>query len=127
MRQGSFRNTGPGECEDSSVAMRDRSAARNRRLALTLAVTLVGLAALAYAIAALLDFTLGPGQSLDPHRHGFAVAGSLAAALCILALWRLREVARSRTGWGDAGLSFAFGVIALFVLVVVAFASRFGG
>jgi hypothetical protein len=100
---------------------------RNRRLAVALAVTLLVLAALAYASAALLDFTLGPGQSLDPHRHGFAVAGALAAVLCILALWRLREVARGRTGWSDAGLSFAFAVLALLVLVVVAFASRLGG
>jgi len=107
--------------------MRAGSTTRTRRLAITLAVTLVGVAALAYAVAALLDFTLDPGQSLDPHRHGFAMAGSLAAAFCILALWRLREVARSRTGWGDAGLSFAVALVALFVLVVVAFASRLGG
>jgi hypothetical protein len=101
--------------------------AHNRRLAIALAATLVGLAAVAYALAALLDFTLGPGQSLDPHRRGFATAGVFAAALCIVGLWRLREVARDRTGWGDAGLSFAFAVVALFVLLVVAFASRLGG
>jgi predicted Co/Zn/Cd cation transporter (cation efflux family) len=99
----------------------------NRRIAIGLSITLVGSAVLAYALAALLDFTLSGGQSLDPHRHGFATAGALAAALCILALWRLREVARGRTGWGDAGLSFGFAILALLVLVVVAFASRLGG
>ncbi len=92
-----------------------------------LAVTLVGLAVLAYALAALLDFTLSGSQSTDPHREGFAAAGALAAALCINALWRLREVARGRTGWGDAGLSFGFAILALFVLLFVAFASRLGG
>jgi predicted Co/Zn/Cd cation transporter (cation efflux family) len=101
--------------------------AHKRRLAIALAVTLVGLAALAYALAALLDFTLSGGQSLDPHRRGFATAGALAGVLCVVALWRLRTVARGRTGWGDAGLSFAFAVLALFALLVVAFASRLGG
>lgn len=100
---------------------------RKRRLASALAVTLLGLAALAYLVAALLDFTLPPAQSLDPQRQGFATAGVLAGVLCILALWRLREVRRGRAGWGDAGLSFAFAVGALFVLVLVAFASRLGG
>ena len=60
-------------------------------------------------------------------RHGFALAGGLAAAFCFLALWRLREVAHGRTGWGDAGLSFAVALLALLALVVVAFASRLGG
>ena len=101
--------------------------AHNRRRAIALALTLGGLAALAYALAALLDFTAGPEQSLDPHRHGFALAGGLAAAFCLLALWRLREVAHGRTGWGDAGLSFAVALLALLALVVVAFASRLGG
>jgi hypothetical protein len=100
---------------------------RNRRLAIALAVTLVGLAALAYALAALLDFTLSPSQSTDPHRRGFAAAGAFAAALCINALWRLREVARGRTGWGIAGLSFGYAIFALFVLLFVAWASRLGG
>jgi hypothetical protein len=100
---------------------------QRRRLAFALAVTLVGFAALAYALAALFDFTLSGGQSLDPHRGGFATAGGIAGGLCIVALWRLREVARGRTGWGNGGLSFAVAVIALFVLLVVAFASRLGG
>jgi hypothetical protein len=94
---------------------------------IALTLTLVGLAVLAYATAAWFDFTLGPGQSLDPHRRGFATAGGLAAALCVVALWRLRALARSRTGWGDAGLWFALAILALFALVVVAFASRLGG
>ena len=101
--------------------------AQNQRLAIAFAVTFVGLAVLAYVLAALLDFTLSPAQSLDPHRHGFAAAGAFAAALCILALWRLREVARGRTRWSDAGPSFASAVLALFVLVVLALASRLGG
>jgi hypothetical protein len=45
---------------------------QRRRLAFALAVTLVGFAALAYALAALFDFTLSAGQSLDPYRGGFA-------------------------------------------------------
>lgn len=100
---------------------------RTRRLAIALAVTLVALAVLAYALAALLDFTLSGSQSTDPHRRGFAAAGAFAAALCINALWQLRKVARGRTGWGQAGLSVGFASLALFVLLFVAFASRLGG
>jgi hypothetical protein len=85
---------------------------RNRRLAIALAVTLVGIAALSYALAAFMDFSLSGSQSLDPNRVGFAVAGAFAAALCINALWRLREVARGRTGWGIAGLSFGYAILA---------------
>ena len=57
----------------------------------------------------------GPGQCEDCY------------ALCINALWRLREVAAGRTGWGDAGLSFGFAVLALVVLVFVGWASELGG
>jgi len=99
----------------------------NRRIAIALAVTLMCFAAFAYVSAALLDFTLSGSQSTDPSRHGYAAAGALAAALCINALWRLREVARGRTGWGDAGASFGFAILALIVLLFVAFASRLGG
>lgn len=88
---------------------------------------LVGLAAFAYVAAALLDFTLSGSQSTDPNRHGYATAGAFAAAACIFALWRLRAVARGRTGWGDAGASFAFAIFALLVLLFVAFVSRLGG
>jgi hypothetical protein len=101
--------------------------AHRRRLAVALAFALVGLAALAYAFAALQDFSLGGSQSLDPSRRGFAAAGAFAAVLCVVALWRLREVARGRAGWGDAGLCFAFAVLALLVLLAVATASRLGG
>ena len=100
---------------------------RARRLAIGLAVTLVCLAALAYTLAALIDFSLSGSQSLDPSRHGYAVAGALAAVLCVVALWRLREVARGRAEWGDAGVAFVIAVLALFVLLAVAVASRLGG
>jgi hypothetical protein len=100
---------------------------RNRRIAIALAVTLVCFAAFAYVSAALLDFTLSGSQSTDPGRLGYAAAGALAAGLCINALWRLREVERGRTGWGDVGVSVYFAVLALCVLLFVAFASRLGG
>ena len=100
---------------------------RSRRLAIALAVTLVVFAALAYVLAALLDFTLSGSQSTDPHRRGFAAAGAFAAASCIFALWRLREVARGCAGWGDAGAAFGWALFALFVLLFVSFASRLGG
>jgi hypothetical protein len=99
--------------------------AHNRLLAIVVAVTVVLLAALAYAVAAFADFTLSGSQSLDPHRRGYAVVGVFAAVSCTYALWRPREVARGRTGWGDAGLGLA--IFALFVLLAVAFASRLGG
>jgi hypothetical protein len=100
---------------------------RNRRLAIALAVTLACLAVLAYALPAFADFSLSGSESLDPHRVGFAVAGAFAAALCINAFWRLREVARGRTGWGIAGLSFGYAILALFVLLFVTWASELGG
>ena len=100
---------------------------RSRWLAIALSVTLVGLAALAYVLAALIDFSLSGSETLDPHRRGFAIAGAFAAACCILALWRLREVARGRAGWGDASAAIGLAVIALFVLLFVAVASQLGG
>jgi hypothetical protein len=118
----------PGECEDCLVEVESQSETpRNRRLAIALAVTLLGFAALAYVLAALLDFTLSGSQTTDPHRRGFAAAGAFAAASCIFALWRLREVARGRARWGDAGAAFGWAIFALFVLLFVSFASRLGG
>jgi hypothetical protein len=73
------------------------------------------------------DFTLPPGQSLDPHRIGFATAGGVAGALCIVALWRLRAAAQGRAGWFDAGSWFTLAVAGLLALLVVTFASRLGG
>ncbi|HKN64066.1 MAG TPA: hypothetical protein VJV76_07025 [Gaiellaceae bacterium] len=99
----------------------------NRSLAVALTLTLVTVAVVAYSLAAVLDFTLSGGQSLDPHRRGFATAGGIAAALCIAALWRLRRVQSGRTGWADAGSWFALAVVALVVLVAVAVGSRLGG
>jgi hypothetical protein len=100
---------------------------RSRRLAIALAVGLVCFAAFAYVSAALIDFSLSGSESLDPHRRGYAVAGAFAAAFCLVALWQLREVARGHTGWGIAGLYFAFAVLALFVLLAVAIGSQLGG
>jgi hypothetical protein len=100
---------------------------RSRRLAVSLAVTLVCFGVFAYVSAALIDFSLSGSQSLDPHRRGYAVAGAVAAALCINALWRLREVARGRTGWGIAGASVWFAILALIVLLLVAIRSQLGG
>jgi predicted Co/Zn/Cd cation transporter (cation efflux family) len=105
----------------------DPSTPHSRPLANALAVTLVGLALVAYTLAALLDFTLSGGQSLDPSRRGFATAGGIAAALCIVALWRLRAARAGHAGWGDAGGWFALAVVALVALVALAFGSRLGG
>ena len=107
---------------------RDPAMAHNRPLAVALAITLLeALAVVAYSLAAVLDFTLSGGQSLDPHRSGFAAAAGAAAALCLAALWRLRRVGSGRTGWVDAGVWFALAVVGLVVLVAVAFGSRLGG
>jgi len=110
------------------VAVEARSVTRRtRRLAIALAVTLVCFAAFAYVSAALIDFSLSGSQSLDPHRRGYAVAGAVAAALCINALWRLREVARGRSEWGDAGVGIGLAILALIVLLLVAIRSQLGG
>jgi hypothetical protein len=100
---------------------------RNRRIAIALAVTLVCFAAFSYVAAALIDFSLSGAQTLDPNRKGYAIAGAIAAALCIYALYGLREVARGRTEWGEAGLVFALAILALFGLLFVAIASQLGG
>lgn len=96
---------------------------RSRRLA----VALVVLAGLAISSAALLDFTLSPNDSLDPHRTGFAVALGFAVVVCLVALWRLRAAAQGRPGGPATSFWFALAVLALCALVVVAFASRLGG
>jgi hypothetical protein len=100
---------------------------RNRRVASGLALTLIIVATLAVALAALADFTLSAQQSLDPHRRGFGIATGFAVALCVVALRRLREVARGRSRWLGACVWFALAVLALFALIAVGFASRLGG
>jgi hypothetical protein len=66
-------------------------------------------------------------QSTDPHHRGVLTAGAFAAGFCIYALWRLREASRGRGGWLAASGWFAVALIALFVVLFVAFASRLGG
>lgn len=100
---------------------------RRRRIAVGLAVTLIVLAALTVGLSALVDFSLSPQESLDPHHHGFETAAGFAAVLGGVALWRLREAARGRAGWADAGLWFGLAVLSLLALVAVGVASRLGG
>src|SRR5215472_9145076 len=99
---------------------------RRRRVAIGLAVTLVVLAALTGVYAALLE-DQPPSQSLDPHHTGVGLTGGIAALLCIVALWRLRDVARARAGWLDAGFWFALAVLSLLATVAVGTWSRLGG
>jgi len=99
---------------------------RRRRIAIGLAVTLVVLAALTGVYAALLE-DQPPGQSLDPHHAGVAVAGGFAVLFCSVALWRLREVARARAGWLDAGFWLAVAALSLLAVVTVGILSRLGG
>jgi hypothetical protein len=66
-------------------------------------------------------------QSIDPSHSGVVTAGIFAAGFCIYALWSLRGVSRGRRGWVGASVWFALALIALFGVVLVAFASRLGG
>jgi len=91
----------------------------------TLGAALVGAAAVAGGLAALLE-SGDPSQSLDPHHTGAFTAAGFAAVLCVVALWRLRELARGRAGWLDAGVCYSLAAVALLVLVAVAFASNLG-
>jgi peptidoglycan biosynthesis protein MviN/MurJ (putative lipid II flippase) len=81
-------------------------------------------ALVAWAAASLEDQP--PSQSIDPQHAGVATAGAFAACFCIVALWRLRKASRGR-GWLGASVWLAVAIIALFVVVLVAFASRLGG
>jgi len=98
---------------------------RGRSVAISLGVALAGLAIVTGGLAALLE-SGDPYQSLDPHHTGAGTAAGFAAVFCLVALWRLRDVARGRAGWFDAGLWFSLAVVALLALDVVAFASNMG-
>jgi len=99
---------------------------RGRSLAISLGAMLVGLAATSGGLAALLE-SGDSQQRLDPHDTGAGTAAGFAVVFCLVALWRLREVARGRAGWLDAGFWFSLAVVALLALDVVAFASNLGG
>jgi hypothetical protein len=97
----------------------------SHRISIGLGGTLIALAAfVAWAAARLEDQPAS--QSIDPHHAGVATAGAFAACFCIVALWRLRKASQGR-GWSGASVWFALAIIALFVVVLVAFASRLGG
>jgi len=66
-------------------------------------------------------------QSIDPNHHGVVTAGAFAAGFGTYALWHLREASRRREGWLAASAWFAIALIALFVVLFVAVASRLGG
>ena len=103
-----------------------RSQVTSRRIAFGLGCTLVALAAfVAWAAAWLEDQPVS--QSIDSHHHGVVTAGAFAAGFCIYALWELREVSRGRQGWLAASGWFVAALIALFVVLIVAVASRLGG
>lgn len=118
----------PGRCGGNFGEVKPPSGTpRSRWLAIALASTLVGLAVVAYVLAALLDFTLSGSQTTDPNRAIFFVAGLVGAACCINALRRLRDVAHARATWFAAGGAFGLAIFALFLLLFLAFASRLGG
>jgi hypothetical protein len=97
----------------------------SRRIAFALGATLIALAAfVAWAAAHLEDQPAS--QSIDPQHTGVATAGGFAACFCIVALWTLRKASRGR-GWLAASIWLALATIALFVVVLVAVASRLGG
>ncbi len=98
----------------------------NRRLAVGVGAVIVALAALAGSFATWLE-SGDPTQSLDPHHRGAGTAAGLAAVLCILALRRLRELGRGRTGWWEVAWCSFVAVGGLLFLDAVAFASRLGG
>ncbi len=68
-----------------------------------------------------------PGQSIDPDHIGVALAGAFAAYFCVVALWRLRDVSRGHDEWVGVSVWIALAVAALFVVDLVAVASRLGG
>ena len=98
----------------------------SRRIAIGLGGTLIALAAFVVWAAARLE-DQPASQSIDPSHKGVITAGVFAAGFCIYALWHLREVSRGRGGWPGASVSFALALIALFVVLFVAVASRLGG
>ncbi len=75
----------------------------------------------------MLEFTLAPQASLDPHRTGFAIALGVAFVFCLVALSQVRAAAHTTSAWPVAALCLALAALALVALVVVAFASRLGG
>ena len=98
----------------------------SRRIAIGLAGTLIALTAfVAWAAAHLEDQPAS--QSIDPSHKGVATAGAFAAGFCAFALWNLREISRGRRGWLAASGWCALALIALFVVLFVAVASRLGG
>jgi hypothetical protein len=98
----------------------------SRRIAIGLGGVLIALAAFVGWAAATLE-DQPANQSIDPNHHGVVTAGVFAAGFCVYALWQLREAARTRRGWLAASAWFAIALIALFVVLLVAVASRLGG
>ena len=98
----------------------------SRRIAIGLGGALIALAAFVSWAAARLE-DQPASQSIDPNHHGVLIAGAFAAGFCVYALWHLREASRGRGGWLAASTWFAVALIALFVVLFVAVASRLGG
>jgi hypothetical protein len=84
---------------------------------------LLALAALAGTIAAWLE-DLPQSQSLEPDHSGVGTAGLFTAVSCLVALWRLGDVARGRGRWLAASYWFALALVGLLVTDAVALASR---
>lgn len=99
---------------------------RGRLTARSLGAALIGPAIVVGGLAVLLE-SGDPSQSLDPHHTGAFTAAGFAVVFCVVALWRLKEVARGRAGRLDAGLWYSLGVAGLLALLAVAFASNLGG
>jgi hypothetical protein len=56
-----------------------------------------------------------------------AIAGTVAAGVCIVAVWNLRRVWKGCGAWSAALVSYAFALVALFGLLVVAGLTGLGG
>ena len=98
----------------------------SRRIAIGLGGVLIALAALVGWAAVWLE-DQPANLSTDPNHYGVVTAGAFAAGFCVYALWQLREALRGQGGWLAASAWFAIALIALFVVLFVAFASRLGG
>jgi hypothetical protein len=79
--------------------------------------------------AAELGHAASPANSRSTSASAARLRASRRSPVAFVSGGTLRVVsgARGRTGWGIAGLSFGYAILALFVLLFVAYASRLGG
>jgi len=87
-----------------------------------LTLLLLGGAGLAAWGAVVLD---DPG--LDPHHSAVGTAGIFAAGFCLVALFKLERAMRGARSWMNASIWFIIASLSLFVLDLIALATRLGG